>query len=81
MVTTPDADLLFAGPPCQEFSLKGNKKSGEEALETARGKVFFKVVERIAEQSRKGLKGFCLETVLGATYKRQGIGANQKNDQ
>ena len=61
--------------------MKGKKKPGEEALDTPRGQVLFKVVERIAEQTRKGLKGFCLEAVLGATFKRQGIGANPQNDQ
>lgn len=52
----PDHDLLFAGFPCQPFSIIGHKKGFEDA----RGTLFFEVA-RILEAKRP--KAFVLENV------------------
>lgn len=54
----PDFDILFAGFPCQAFSIAGRRLGFEES----RGTLFFEIA-RIAKQKRPGL--LLLENVVG----------------
>lgn len=54
--TLPDFDILFAGFPCQPFSMAGGKKGFEDP----RGNLFFQI-ERILRTKKP--KAFCLENV------------------
>lgn len=61
----PDFDVLFAGFPCQAFSLAGKR----EGFEDARGTLFFEIARIIRD---KKPKAFLLENVKGLTYHDKG---------
>lgn len=48
----PDGDILIGGFPCQPFSMMGEQKGFEDA----RGTLFFRVAEILADKIRRGKK-------------------------
>jgi DNA (cytosine-5)-methyltransferase 1 len=59
----PNTDIIFGGPPCQDYSLAGNG-DGEEG---ERGKLVFRYLDIIAE---KKPKAFVFENVKGLITKK-----------
>ncbi|MRX54683.1 DNA (cytosine-5-)-methyltransferase [Bacillus idriensis] len=59
----PDTDVIFGGPPCQDYSIAG-KGEGEEG---ERGKLVFRYIDIIAE---KQPKAFIFENVKGLIGKK-----------
>lgn len=59
----PAADMLVAGPPCPPFSKMGHNDG--EPWRDDRARVFLRITEWIVSLSRRGLKCFVLENVVG----------------
>lgn len=59
----PDADVIFGGPPCQDYSVAGSGKGAEGE----RGKLVFRYIDIIAE---KQPKAFVFENVKGLIGKK-----------
>lgn len=58
-------DLLVAGPPCPPFSTLG----AHFGIDDVRTSVFWKVLEIIAYQAKRGLRAFVIENVKGIDVK------------
>lgn len=62
----PDCDLVIGGPPCQSFSLSGNRN-----VEDARGQLVWKYIEIIR---KKQPRAFLFENVTGLLSARNSAG-------